>query len=112
MKTNIFINEIKYKILCFRAQTGECHKNRDYMKIYCSKACGYCDGKTFRIVSNITFFFFNWVVSFPAGELTGLVERTDCVDDDRFCRQWASQGQCDINPKFMRQHCRQSCVEC
>ena len=55
--TNIFINEINYKILCFRAQTGECHKNRDYMNTYCSKACGYCDGKTFRIVSNIVFSF-------------------------------------------------------
>jgi hypothetical protein len=35
-----------------------------------------------------------------------------CVDDDKFCADWAGAGECEKNKPFMHQHCRKSCKVC
>uniref|UniRef100_A0A0G4FR84 ShKT domain-containing protein n=1 Tax=Chromera velia CCMP2878 TaxID=1169474 RepID=A0A0G4FR84_9ALVE len=35
-----------------------------------------------------------------------------CVDSNASCRWWASQGECDLNPGYMRSNCALSCNTC
>lgn len=35
-----------------------------------------------------------------------------CQDDDEECEGWASDGECDDNPKFMHAKCKKSCHRC
>mmetsp|Transcript_25105 Transcript_25105/g.75292 ORF Transcript_25105/g.75292 Transcript_25105/m.75292 type:complete len:140 (-) Transcript_25105:63-482(-) len=32
-----------------------------------------------------------------------------CEDEDSRCARWAMGGECDHNPRFMRQHCALAC---
>ncbi|XP_068219088.1 LOW QUALITY PROTEIN: hatching enzyme 1.2-like [Palaemon carinicauda] len=37
---------------------------------------------------------------------------TDCIDLNTFCSSWASGGQCNSNPGYMRVNCKRSCNTC
>ena len=36
----------------------------------------------------------------------------DCYDDEYRCLKWAKSGECNKNPDYMLQKCRQSCDVC
>lgn len=36
----------------------------------------------------------------------------ECVDFHENCSFWASSGECEKNPKYMRTNCRKSCDRC
>jgi ShK domain-like len=38
--------------------------------------------------------------------------RIPCIDAEDQCPQWAAQGECNKNPKYMLVHCRKSCASC
>lgn len=40
------------------------------------------------------------------------VDDSECVDEHDRCRDWASMGECDKNPTYMKNHCRVSCGTC
>ncbi|CAJ0958538.1 unnamed protein product, partial [Mesorhabditis belari] len=35
-----------------------------------------------------------------------------CCDEHRFCRFWASKGECTVNPDWMQKNCQMSCQRC
>ncbi|GFO40018.1 cysteine-rich secretory protein lccl domain-containing 2 [Plakobranchus ocellatus] len=35
-----------------------------------------------------------------------------CVDGNDYCEMWASTGECEKNPTYMKDTCRKSCKEC
>merc|ERR1719464_191177 len=35
-----------------------------------------------------------------------------CSDDNQMCPVWAANGECEANPGYMLEHCRQSCSVC
>ena len=39
-------------------------------------------------------------------------ELTNCEDTERECKYWASLGECDKNPNYMRVNCALSCDSC
>ena len=45
------------------------------------------------------------------GEQIGQLD-PDCVDTDENCGFWASIGECDKNPRWMKPNCRKSCNTC
>mmetsp|Transcript_43907 Transcript_43907/g.73129 ORF Transcript_43907/g.73129 Transcript_43907/m.73129 type:complete len:338 (-) Transcript_43907:673-1686(-) len=38
--------------------------------------------------------------------------RTDCDDKHEQCSQWAGEGECEANPRYMLIHCGKSCRSC
>ncbi|EFX77172.1 hypothetical protein DAPPUDRAFT_305917 [Daphnia pulex] len=66
------------------AKTGECDKNADYMKLYCSKSCKFC----------------------------GSASSAACVDHNRYCGAWSERGQCKANADYMKLNCKKSCGLC
>merc|ERR1740122_234927 len=35
-----------------------------------------------------------------------------CSDDNQFCEDWTASGQCETNPGYMLEACRESCGDC
>ena len=35
-----------------------------------------------------------------------------CVDNNKYCPQWAAHGVCKTNPSYMNSKCRKSCSQC
>ena len=35
-----------------------------------------------------------------------------CQDDNAMCQQWAANGECQSNPSYMMESCRESCGKC
>jgi len=48
------------------------------------------------------------------GQAPAVPPKTDCVNvhDEGECDHWASAGECDKNPGFMRRNCAKSCKSC
>lgn len=44
--------------------------------------------------------------------LAATVHADECVDENAGCANWASSGECDRNPGFMRSACAKSCKSC
>eukprot|EP00962_Isochrysis_galbana_P008292 scaffold2267_cov112-Isochrysis_galbana.AAC.4 len=40
------------------------------------------------------------------------VDPSDCLDTDPSCAEWASEGECDANPEYMKTSCPVSCDAC
>ena len=36
----------------------------------------------------------------------------ECVDNHDDCEQWASTGECKVNPNYMLYNCMKSCLTC
>lgn len=47
-----------------------------------------------------------------SGEHLNDVREEQCQDDDDRCPGWANVGECDINPGYMLNYCRRSCLQC
>ncbi|KAL7551990.1 hypothetical protein ACHAWF_015200 [Thalassiosira exigua] len=80
------------------ASDGACDENPGYMTHKCPAACGTCGAvrdaaKAAEVVRSGAF-----------GE--------PCADDDFRCLDWATMGECDNNPGYMRRSCRHSCMTC
>ena len=48
----------------------------------------------------------------PTYTVRGGCGATACVDANPKCAAWAADGQCELNPGYMRNHCRKSCATC
>uniref|UniRef100_A0A0M3HW24 ShTK domain protein n=1 Tax=Ascaris lumbricoides TaxID=6252 RepID=A0A0M3HW24_ASCLU len=69
------------------ARDGECRRNAQYMRQYCSAACHTCR---------------------PAYNTSN-----ECADRHISCQQWRTDGQCSGNSgQFMQENCRSSCGLC
>ena len=77
------------------AEAGECEVNRVYMQKNCRRSCGMCGCDDRPPSSTIT-------------EDGGVEWRGGSAE----CGRWASQGECERNPKFMHESCRRSCGLC
>ena len=38
--------------------------------------------------------------------------RNHCLNEDAMCTYWATIGECDKNPSYMRTHCAPACLSC
>jgi hypothetical protein len=48
----------------------------------------------------------------PTLTVRGTCGLNGCVDPNENCTKWAAEQQCDLNPTYMRTHCRRSCGTC
>ena len=48
----------------------------------------------------------------PTYELRGACAPDSCTDDEPKCKEWAGEGQCELNPSYMKKRCRKSCDTC
>ncbi|CAL4063808.1 unnamed protein product [Meganyctiphanes norvegica] len=69
------------------ADTDQCDKYPEYMKINCPKSCDLCGG---------------------GGGGGG----TDCIDKNDNCKGWADTDQCDKYPEYMKTNCPKACGLC
>merc|ERR1712079_606411 len=78
------------------AAQGHCTSRYDYMRTTCKRACSHCpEGGTATTSGPI--------VTGRPGE---------CIDGHSKCSEWASEGECDKNPIWMKENCRVSCGTC
>jgi prolyl 4-hydroxylase len=76
------------------AAAGDCTgEPAGYVSAYCPKSCNTCNELAAKASSNI-----------PAYDV--------CKDDHYQCSEWSGMGECDANPKYMRNYCQRSCLEC
>mmetsp|Transcript_2282 Transcript_2282/g.4852 ORF Transcript_2282/g.4852 Transcript_2282/m.4852 type:complete len:522 (+) Transcript_2282:93-1658(+) len=83
-----------------RAAMGECKSKKSYMSTYCPRACGICpplDDAALRKEEE---------------EAASNLKEDDCTDLHDLCPTWADDGECILNPKYMVQACRESCILC
>ena len=100
---------------------GECKSNPQYMLIYCPKSCEACISghagtpQRVRKEKDIT----KVVAQMEAtrlhlketAEFKAKILRT-CTNNHALCSDWAANGECDKNPKFMHQSCKPACQIC
>lgn len=41
-----------------------------------------------------------------------ILVKTDCIDRNSRCAEWADRGECQKNPNYMLVWCRKSCRQC
>ena len=75
------------------AKEGECEANAAYMKGACKVSCGVCAPE-------------------PGAETVAPFAITDCRDTNSNCATWASIGECETNPSFMKTQCPVTCRLC
>lgn len=78
------------------ASIGECETNPGYMLTSCKSSCGGC-GAAARAAPKVA---------------VAAAVASACKDDHAMCSTWASIGECDDNPLFMKVRCRVSCRLC
>jgi len=39
-------------------------------------------------------------------------EENECQDGHKFCKDWASRGECTTNSQWMSVNCKKSCKTC
>lgn len=86
------------------AAEGECRNNPNFLLSNCALSCGSCHAVE------------GW--GEEAAERTGqqrfLQQDVDKVCGDEFerCGEWAAEGECSINTRFMQFRCKYSCWKC
>ncbi|XP_069993615.1 zinc metalloproteinase nas-4 isoform X2 [Penaeus vannamei] len=75
------------------SQLGECTKNAPYMSLFCKNSCGVCDDPE------------------PEPE-PGPTKPKKCKNQNKHCKEWASNGQCRVNPAYMLDKCKKACRVC
>jgi len=84
---------------------GFCDTNPDYMHEHCKKSCKKCGGSKPQTT-----------VKPPIPTTVKPPIPTEkpepCEDDNKFCSDWASNGQCESNSGFMHVSCKKSCDRC
>lgn len=106
------------------AASGECDANAPFMLQRCSKACGVCFGSKRQVVdafndADLDRFVRKlqetkaYIEMFQKNETVKVVwKRCETSLTDPRCADWASQGECDENPSYMRLHCAAACNTC
>lgn len=100
------------------AKQGECERNPAFMGESCKKACGLCgeieDLKMMESDEVFHNYMWQWL-----GVLTNLTPKQwrlagDCHDQylTNKCYDWAQNGDCITNTKWMNRNCRKSCQMC
>ena len=79
------------------ASSGECKKNPGYMSNICKASCQKCSLEGFTTTKK----------SDNSSTATTKKSCIDRVPED--CPYWASNGECDKNPKYMLPNCAGSC---
>ncbi|KAK7080142.1 Meprin A subunit beta [Halocaridina rubra] len=44
--------------------------------------------------------------------ITGPVTASTCEDNNQYCSQWSTMGECERNPTWMNVNCQKSCKQC
>lgn len=110
----------------FWASIGECDKNPTYMHSSCAVSCGTCNkASTLHALKdpdaecdpNDAFCLAAKAqANVPKGSNPDgsprAVNAKECLDRHGSCSNWASQGECDINPGWMIINCPSSCQAC
>lgn len=78
------------------ARSGECEANPSFMENGCKASCGRCGAARDARPGK--------------GPSASSVE--ECKDLHSMCSTWASIGECDTNPSFMKSQCRVACRLC
>jgi prolyl 4-hydroxylase len=111
------------------AVLGHCKTNPTFMLAHCKFSCNACP-------ENLKYFETNWgepqESSGPnAAKIEEVIQqtevymnekvyklgmylsvRTDCINRDKLCSKWASEGECQNNPMWMTIHCAPACQTC
>lgn len=82
------------------AERGECENNGAFMKSACRLSCGACEPVALRSDAP------------PPLPKAIAKDNSECQDESEFCLAWASSGECDKNPQYMKAHCAASCGTC
>ncbi|XP_039255044.2 uncharacterized protein LOC120331930 [Styela clava] len=83
------------------AASGECQKNPEIMLIICKKSCKVCTTKPPGTTKPST-----------TTKQTTTGTNKPCIDENDSCARWASMGECEKNPDYMKDKCRKSCNSC
>ncbi|XP_060074104.1 zinc metalloproteinase nas-15-like isoform X2 [Ylistrum balloti] len=88
------------------ARDGECMKNPSWMPVNCKKACGRCDGST-RDDNEAEEDNDDW-----GNDDVDTDDGCSNYHNDNDCETWSKNGHCEINPGYMKTHCKRSCGVC
>ncbi|XP_022095542.1 uncharacterized protein LOC110981859 isoform X2 [Acanthaster planci] len=78
------------------AKEGNCEV--EWIKANCKKSCGTCPATEEKTTTSAP-------TPVPVDEYT-------CVDIDPICTEWADEGECMNNPRYMEENCPVSCSYC
>ena len=105
-------------------EQGECLSNAPFMFESCSKTCGVCFGGKRQRLGKVGSTTRDQVIS-KLQETRDYVEKflknetmksvwKLCANSlsDSQCATWAAQGECDVNPGYMRLSCAAACQTC
>jgi len=103
------------------ASMMECEKNPPYMHTHCKKSCGICIAKpdmgeeqstgdpgAVEVIQRSMAYLENEVLVKP--EYSNV--RYHCQNRHELCSFWASMGECEKNPNYMRTNCALACQTC
>nr|XP_039254286.1 putative tyrosinase-like protein tyr-3 [Styela clava] len=93
------------------AADGECRKSPDIMLVLCKKSCKACTTKPPGKLTRHLSVLIELPFELNAGTTTTNPPKA-CVDEYSSCSNWAMLGQCERNPRYMKDTCRKSCREC
>jgi len=103
---------------CGWAEIGQCDSNPFWMRINCAAACGTC-GATLYNAGEVQSKPGSGckgnsgpsgpIIPPPKGPPFGT---PDCPDQHELCNYWASIGDCEKNPTWMRPNCQKACKAC
>merc|ERR1719154_95668 len=79
---------------------GECTRNAEFMNKSCKKSCNACSTVTTTTAAPTT------------TPTEGTTTSSNCKDDNQFCSDWATKGECTRNAEFMNLSCKKSCNSC
>jgi hypothetical protein len=97
------------------AENSECSKNPEYMHTYCAKSCQKCVNDPTSGSKNLKCFLLKLFYDSTMTNVLLLLDNSPssrCEDKDRNCPSWASRGECEKNPKYMKKNCPKSCKTC
>jgi len=95
------------------ATKGFCDSNSVYMHKHCKKSCKKCNTKPSKPKTTEKPTTEKATTAAPVTVApTEAPEPIQCEDDNKWCSDWASKGQCESNPGFMNVSCKKSCDRC
>jgi len=90
-------------------EMGECEKNAEFMHVKCAHSCGTCSGAPQAAAGGDSDEGAPWSEAARAARKRQWPKCKDKADE---CPFWASVGECEKNPTYMKVHCAISCDTC
>ena len=111
------------------AARGDCKKNPTYMLSHCKASCNACPSnlkifdtdygepqesygenaaKIEKIVEETEKYMKNKVYK----QAMYITVRDECLNREKLCSKWASEGECEKNPMWMTTNCGPACQTC